>query len=388
MNNILIICRDHLSKAPRFLMEVNALCNNYQIIAAGLTSNENNQNYKFVQLNSDNPKNLKKINFHFQYPYLLKKIISVCLKIIYYKNIRFFLTKNEFKILKTFSFDLIIVHHLTDLPLAVKLARNKKVKLIFNAHEYYPLEFDNDPIWMKHVYPSNMKIAKKYFKYVDNCFCVGEMIAEKYKNEFNLNSIVITNSKLFYNIHPNSISSKIRLIHHGIANRTRKIELMIDMMNYLDDNYIFDLMLVSNTTDYINELKLLASKFSNINFIEPVSINEITEFTNQYDIGVYILPPTNFNNYYALPNKFFEFIQARLTVAIGPSPEMASLVKKFNLGVVSDDFTSKSLAEKIKTLTRDQIMYHKNQSHHFAKELSMDNNLILIKNTVQKLLQK
>jgi hypothetical protein len=31
----------------------------------------------------------------------------------------------------------------------------------------------------------------------------------------------------------------------------------------------------------------------------------------------------------ALPNKFFEFIQARLAVAIWPSPEMSKITKTF-----------------------------------------------------------
>lgn len=384
---ILIICRNHLSKAPRFLMEVNALCSDYKIVAAGLTA-DNHENYSFFSLNPYNSEHFKNIKFHLKYPFLLKKIISAFLKIFYYKNVIKQISKSEFEMLKEINFDLIIVHHLTDLPLAVKLAKYKNVKLIFNAHEYYPLEFDDNPDWMKNVYPSYMKIAKKHFKHVEICFCVGEIIAKKYEKEFNLNSIVITNSKIFCDLYPKPISSKIRLIHHGIANRSRKIELMIDMMKYLNDNYTLDLMLVSNSIDYIKELKLLASDYSNINFIEPVQLNEIPSFTNNYDIGVFLLPPTNFNYSFALPNKFFEFIQARLAIAIGPSPEMASFVNKYELGIVADDFTSKSLAEKIKKLSFDQIMFHKIQSHRYADVLSLNHNLILIKNTVKELLLK
>ena len=37
----------------------------------------------------------------------------------------------------------------------------------------------------------------------------------------------------------------------------------------------------------------------------------IVRTINQFDLGVYLLPPVNFNSAHALPNKFFEFIQAR-----------------------------------------------------------------------------
>ena len=93
----------------------------------------------------------------------------------------------------------------------------------------------------------------------------------------------------------------------------------------------------------------------------------------------------NFNDKYALPNKFFEFIQARLALAISPSPEMKFLVDKYNLGVVSDDFTTQSLAAKISNLSFEQIMFYKNRVNHFCHELSAENNEKMIKNTVDTL---
>ena len=44
---------------------------------------------------------------------------------------------------------------------------------------------------------------------------------------------------------------------------------------------------------------------------------------NACDVGVFCMPPINVNARYALPNKFFDFVQARLAVAVGPAEEMA-----------------------------------------------------------------
>ncbi|MBK7701065.1 MAG: hypothetical protein IPJ39_21260 [Saprospiraceae bacterium] len=85
-------------------------------------------------------------------------------------------------------------------------------------------------------------------------------------------------------------------------------------------------------------------------------MHNIVNFISKYDIGLYILEPTNFNNGMALPNKMFEFIQARLAIAIGPSPEMKSLVEEYNLGVVSADFDSKGLAISLNNLTHQNII--------------------------------
>jgi glycosyltransferase involved in cell wall biosynthesis len=126
--------------------------------------------------------------------------------------------------------------------------------------------------------------------------------------------------------------------------------------------------------DYIESLKKMAASFDNIKFLPPVGTNEIAAFTNQFDVGIYSLPPTNFNNKYALPNKFFEFIQARLAVVIAPSPEMARIVREFDLGLVAEDFSPESMAAAIKTLTPEKIDHFKAQANKHAYELSAEKN--------------
>ena len=104
-------------------------------------------------------------------------------------------------------------------------------------------------------------------------------------------------------------------------------------------------------------------------------MKEIPLFINHYDIGVYILKPSNFNQKYSLPNKFFEFIQARLALAIGPSPEMEKIVKRYNLGVIASDFSPKEMAKVLNKLDKEKIDFYKNQSHKFSLELSSKHNM-------------
>ena len=117
-----------------------------------------------------------------------------------------------------------------------------------------------------------------------------------------------------------------------MASKERGIEKMIEMMEYLDSRFTLDLMLVKTADEeYFKNLESQVSQTKNTRIIPTVPFEEIIPFTSQYDIGFYILQPTNFNGYNALPNKFFEFIQARLAIAIGPSPEMSKYVKTYNL---------------------------------------------------------
>lgn len=104
-----------------------------------------------------------------------------------------------------------------------------------------------------------------------------------------------------------------------------KSKKMIWLMDHLDDRFEMYLMLVPTDQDYLTELKKLAGNRA-VEFLPTVPTQQISTFINQFDLGLFIVEPVNFNYTHALPNKFFEFIQARLGIVIGPSPEMKRIV--------------------------------------------------------------
>jgi hypothetical protein len=117
-----------------------------------------------------------------------------------------------------------------------------------------------------------------------------------------------------------------------------------------------------------------------------VKSSEVVSFIHPYDMGIFLLPPINFNYANTLPNKLFDFIQARLAIGIGPTPEMASLVNTHQLGVVADDFTAQSLAQKINSLTAAEISFFKSQADKAALELSAEKNKVILNDLVYNLI--
>lgn len=192
---------------------------------------------------------------------------------------------------------------------------------------------------------------------------------------------VITNSPDYEpDLAPQPVGDKIRLIHHGGAMPERQLEKMIDMMAYLPaDRYELTFMLVKSDTAYYDELQRRAGRFQNIRFIEPVPFAEIPKLTNKFDIGLFILNNTIINYRYALPNKFFEFVQARLAIAVGDSPEMRSYIEKYQLGVSAKKNTAKAMADEILKLSKDDIMRFKRNAHEHARELSSEPNVSMLK---------
>jgi len=377
MKTIVILSFTDHSKDPRENKQIRWFKDHYDIISVGLGDSK-----------------ISGVKF---FPAFIRKKESVFCKIF---NLFFLMIRNYEKyywgkyyikecavVLSKIEFDLIIAHDIECLPVALKCSKN--VKVIFDAHEYYPA--DNIRWKYKYFYnPLKDFLCKEYLSKCDVMLTVCDGIANKYKTEYNVDSIVITNTlKYLKEIEPSIIhENKIRLIHHGAAMPDRKIENMIKMMDFLDERFELDLILVPGEKKYFQKLHTFAKKNKRINFLKPVLYHKIIKTLNSYDIGLYILEPLNFNCLNSLPNKFFEFIQARLMLAIGPSPEMSKLINKYDLGVVSSDFSPKLLANSLNKLTVEQIDYYKNKSHKAAKELSSENNKEILLKLVKKVLNE
>ena len=101
---------------------------------------------------------------------------------------------------------------------------------------------------------------------------------------------------------------------------------------------------------------------------------EIVSTLNAYDVGLYLMPPTSFNQKMSLPNKIFEYIQARLALAVWPSPEMARVVREHDCGVVADDFSLAAMAAKLNSLSPEDIMRYKQNSHRAASVCCAETN--------------
>ncbi|TXI91479.1 MAG: glycosyltransferase [Neisseriales bacterium] len=375
---ILILCFSELHKDPRVYRQILTLKDSYNVIAAGWSSPQIDK-VNFVQLNKTSNNKAKRIIDGFF------KLKLRLFESYYWTNKN---NQEAFQKLNTLDIDLILANDIESLPIAVKLSQLKNCKLIYDAHEYTPREFENSWRWRFFYQKHKTYLCKKYLPKVDVMLTVCDGIAEEYHKQFNIKPIVITNAPSFESLTPSKIDkNKIQIIHHGAAIPERNLELSIQLAEYLDPRFELTFMLVENNI-YLQELKRIAKRCANINFIDPVPMPQIAETINKYDIGLFLLPPNNFNYAMALPNKFFEFIQARLMVAIGPSPEMAKYTKEYDLGIVTKTFNPEEMARELNKLTTDQIESFKANSNKCAHKLSFEMNKKHMINAVAQLLRE
>ncbi|NPU95722.1 MAG: hypothetical protein HPY51_00710 [Candidatus Omnitrophica bacterium] len=373
---ILIISFSEIRRDPRVLRQIRTLNNQYQITVAGFGCKPD-LNIKYIKFNNIRKTFWQKLVLVIQY--LLKSYEQ-----IYWHNS---CVRSGVEKIINQKFDLVIANDVETLPLALKLASGRPVLL--DAHEYAPRQFEDRLLWRMIVMPYKNYICKTYLPRVSGMITVCEGIAKEYLRVYKVNSRVITNAPYRENLNPSPIqNATIRIIHHGGTNPSRKQEKMIKLMEYLDDRYTLDFMLMPSKPKYLTKLRKLAANNKRIRFVEPVPMPHICQRINEYDIGLYILEPNGFNQMHSLPNKLFEYIQARLAVAIGPSPEMANIVNRYKLGVVAKSFDPRDLANILNSLSSQDIKKFKEASHRAADELCFEVNANILLKEIERLLMK
>ena len=268
------------------------------------------------------------------------------------------------------EFDVVLADDADTVPLALALQPRRGVHA--DLHEYASRQSEESWRWRTFVAPYYRWLVGTFVPRASSVTTVGQGLAEEYRREFGIEADVVANACAYREARPTAVGSPIRLVHSGLARPNRSLEVMIDAVEATASDVTLDFYLMPNDPSYLAALHARTAGSARVTIHDPVPHDELVETIAGYDVGVFVLPPLNFNYRWALPNKFFDFVQARLGVVVGPSPEMAHLVREHGLGAVSDGFTTADLVAVLDAFTPDEVARWKDASHAAARRLSSD----------------
>lgn len=234
------------------------------------------------------------------------------------------------------------------------ILRMHKAILIYDSHEFEYARNEN-----------RSKVQLFVIKYLERflmkrcvfSMMVNDSIADEVVKLHNLKEkpIVVRNIPYYWNIDEkvikekkdifrkdNNIPSHAKLIlYQGGLLKNRGIENAIKAISKLDNAYL--LILGNGSDDYVGSLQHLVFDLgvnNRVIFHPAAAYNELWKYTGIADIGLCILENVCKNHYYALPNKFSEYIQALVPVVTNDFPELRRIVDKYEIGRYcnADDF--------------------------------------------------
>jgi glycosyltransferase involved in cell wall biosynthesis len=255
------------------------------------------------------------------------------------------------------------IYHCNDieaLPIGVFakwMGRNKKV--VYDAHEY-----ESEKAGVSGFRKKLLFVFERFFiKFADQTITVGDKIAEEYANLYAIPkpTVVMNCPVLKSKEYDRTLLRKqfsiadetILLMVQGTLTPDRGIQETLDAfikVNRKDMALVF--MGYGSMESVIKEY---AAKQSNIYFMPSVAPEVVVSYTASADVGLTFIENSNLSYYYSLPNKFFEYIHADLAIISWPLFEIKQIIEKENIGLITDDFTSKSIETVLKLLSKDNI---------------------------------
>ena len=278
------------------------------------------------------------------------------------------------KLIHNKRYDLIHANDLNALPVAVEVSKVTGAKVLFDAHEYSP-DQRTDTLKGKLRSPYASYLLREFGSGIDHLVTVSSGLAQLYKELLGLDADVVMNAPARIEVQPRPVQEgEIQLVYHGNALKGRGLEILIEATGWLAPRFYLNFILVGEDPRYIRKIRRMAEKIApeRIRFYDPVPPSEIVSYLTRFDVGVFVLPPSNLNYRYVLPNKFFDFVGAGLAIAIGPSPEMAELVRKYDMGIVAPGFTSEDIALSLNRLTTENINRMKMNAITASHELNAE----------------
>jgi hypothetical protein len=268
-------------------------------------------------------------------------------------------------------FDVILANEARAMAVAHRIAAGAPV--VADMHEWAPEERAHVRSWRLLVKPFMTHQCAKYLPKMTAVTVVNDSIGAMYAERFGVSPATVRNAGPLRDLTPSeTVEGRVRLVHSGAAVPGRNVETLIEAVRGLPAGYSLDLYLVParDGGKYLGKLRELIGDDQRITLHPPVKPEELPATLNAYDVGVFSLPALTPNHHFMLPNKIFDFVQARLAVVFNSAPETDRVITDHDLGVIAADATAETLRAALAALDVESVRRYKENAHKAASALS------------------
>jgi glycosyltransferase involved in cell wall biosynthesis len=145
-------------------------------------------------------------------------------------------------------------------------------------------------------------------------------------------------------------------LYLGGVNPARNIERVVEAHRYLPENYVF--VIRGPGIDYYGPQYVAMAEsmgmHNRVFYLPAVDKDQLLDGAVGADCGVVMLRNLCRNFYWFYPNKFFEYMLAKIPVAVSGFPDVAAHIERERCGVTFDPDDPQSIAAALKRLGSDR----------------------------------
>jgi glycosyltransferase involved in cell wall biosynthesis len=284
------------------------------------------------------------------------------------------------------NYNWVLANDLDTLPAGYLASKFRKMKLVFDTHEYYcgVPELENRPkiqwIWRR--------IENAIFPNLEAIITVNQSIANLYFREYRKELIVVRNMspRLIPKLNmpfqwPFDSEGKTILIMQGAGiNVERGAEEAVLAMTELQNCvlvFIGDGDVVPKLKNMVTDSELSDKIF----FLGKMPYAEMMSFTQNAHIGLSLDKGTSKNYQLSLPNKIFDYIQAEVPIICSNMLEVKHIVETHKVGLILEEVSPKQIVEAVRQLLAEPEYYTtlKTNCGNAAKVLNWESEVNLLR---------
>ncbi|MCY7299658.1 MAG: hypothetical protein LH616_10655 [Ilumatobacteraceae bacterium] len=268
-------------------------------------------------------------------------------------------------------YDLVVANDARAFPLAFAAAGGAPV--LADMHEWAAEERATVFVWRVLVGPYMQHLCKKYLPRAAAVTSVSGGLAALYTKSYGVATEIVRNAADLRDLAPQPVDpNTIQLVHSGTADAERNILELIEAVDRLGPRFTLDLYLLEVPGGHLGVIRKKAAATPGVTVHPPVPPETLPTVLNQYDLGVFLYPLKTLSHLHHLPNKFFDFVQARLGLVFSPAPEIDAHIAQYGLGVITADTTADALIDALRELSADDVTRFKSAADRAARALSSE----------------
>jgi len=141
----------------------------------------------------------------------------------------------------------------------------------------------------------------------------------------------------------------VLVLYHGLLSPSRCLPELVDSLTWLPRN-VHLVLLGSGEPAFVATLEEMGRKAGigpRLNILPRVPYSDIQSYISSADVGIVLYRNRGRNNYFAAPNKFYEYTFSGVPVVVSDFPGLKSLVQEGEFGTWCDPESPEDIARAI-----------------------------------------
>jgi glycosyltransferase involved in cell wall biosynthesis len=260
-------------------------------------------------------------------------------------------------------------HDVETLAAGWLLARGRRARLVYDAHELYGDEEPDPPRLYRFVV---RRIERLLAPRADAVVTVGAPIAEELQRTLRLRElpgVVLSAPPVAQLERAPRGDGPLLAVYQGAAGPGRRVADLLDAMPHAGDTHL-TIRVVNVDRDALRREVASRGLSDRVDIAPPVAPEQVCEALLGFHVGLVINRPVTRNDELVLPNKLFEYLMAGLAVVVPRLPGLAPLVESEEVGLVFEPGDVDGLGRALARLAGDPGLLDslRERGHRAARE--------------------